>query len=184
MLAADDGRAQVNGVVVQSWLEGDAPSTEQDWHRVADELERLHRQGIQLLDRLGQRPGCCSVLELADQRRSVDADLDRVPVEVIDLVVQVFEACSQVPTRVIHGDVHPGNIRIGPDGTVGLLDWDESRADLFWHDLSNLGVAVLDPDHHRLAEALSHGWETVNGWVAEPEYARSRLAQLIEIWPV
>ena len=71
-----------------------------------------------------------------------------------------------------------GNIRIDEDGGVGFLDWDESRVDLVWHDLSNLGVQVLDDDEHVRAERLSNCWEAANAWTAEPNYARTRLANL------
>jgi len=63
---------------------------------------------------------------------------------------------------------------------VWLLDWDESRVDVTWHDLSNLGVQVLDDHEHARAQVLSHAWEAVNAWTAEPEYARHRYRQFIE----
>ena len=89
-----------------------------------------------------------------------------------------FVAELGVEVAVIHGDPHPGNLRLDGRGRVGLLDWDESRVDLVWHDLSNLGVAVLDPEAHTRAEALSNAWEAANGWVVEPEYAARRLQAL------
>lgn len=49
----------------------------------------------------------------------------------------------------------PSNIRIGADGRVGLLDWDEARVDLTWHDLSNLGVQVLDDREHFRSQDLA-----------------------------
>ncbi len=174
VIAADDGRLEVDGVVVQAWLGGREPRDDEDWHRVAEELGRLHR----LTTDHGQRPGCCPVTELAVRRRSVDADLDRVPPDVERTVVEVFAAVADVAVAVVHGDPGPGNIRIDDDGRVGLLDWDESRVDVVWHDLSNLGVAVLGPTDRARAERLSDAWEAVNGWVAEPAYARRRLARL------
>ena len=83
-----------------------------------------------------------------------------------------------MPTSVIHGDPMAGNIRIDDSDIVGLLDFDESRVDVAWHDLSNLGVRVLEGVDHRRAAQLSDAWETANGWVAEPQYARRRLASL------
>lgn len=79
---------------------------------------------------------------------------------------------------VIHGDPMAGNIRINHEGIVGLLDFDESRVDVAWHDLSNLGVRVLGASDHEQATRLSDAWEAANGWVLEPEYALRRLEAL------
>ena len=174
VIPSSDGRLSVSGVVVQRWLDGREPSTSDDWRAVAAELQRLHATTASF----GQRPGCCAVTELRAGRRSVDADLDRIPPEVETLVLAVFESLGPLPTAMIHGDPGPGNIRIGTDGSVGLLDWDESRVDVVWHDLSNLGVQVLGDADHATANRLSDAWEAVNAWQAEPAYAWRRLARL------
>ena len=171
-----DGRRWIDGVVVQQWLEGRPPSSEADWHAVAGELIRLHGE----TEGHSQRPGCCPAVELRSERRSVDADLDRMPADIVSLVVGVFDQLANIPSAVVHGDPCAGNIRIGPDGSVGLLDWDESRVDLTWHDLSNLAVQVLDDLSHRQAQRLSDAWEVVNGWVTEPDYAQRRLSSLLD----
>ena len=62
-------------------------------------------------------------------------------------------------------------------------DWDESRVDVVWHDLSNLGVQVLDDARHVAALRLSDAWEAANAWLLEPDYARRRLARLGRIAP-
>jgi Ser/Thr protein kinase RdoA (MazF antagonist) len=125
-----------------------------------------------------QRPGCCAVSELLTSSLSVDADMAAMPPDVAREVLGVFGDVASMPVSVIHGDPTDANIRIGADGTVGLLDFDESRVDVAWHDLSNLGVQVLDEDDHRRALRLSDAWETANAWVAEPAYALTRLAAL------
>jgi aminoglycoside phosphotransferase (APT) family kinase protein len=112
--------------------------------------------------------------------RSVDACIADLPDEVGTLVLGVFASLADVPVSLIHGDPGSSNIRITDVGQVVLLDWDESRVDLTWHDLSNLGVTVLDTEAHRRAVQLSHAWEAINAWTAEPDYARSRLANLPE----
>lgn len=171
-VASDDGRPSVGGVVVQPWIEGRVPTSGDDWHAVAAALQRVHTvQG-------DQRPGACVVTELGDRRRSIDADLDRVPTDVGRLIVEVFRRCADAPVSLIHGDPEPSNIRIDADDRVWLLDWDESRVDMTWHDLSNLGIRVLDDADHDRAALLSHAWEAVNAWVVEPRYARTRLAEL------
>ena len=168
-----DGALHHRGVVVQAWLPGCAPASEADWKLVAAALGRLHAA----TGEYPQRPGCCVVTDLATHRRSVDADLDTLPKAAQEQVIEVFATVSGVQTAVIHGDPHSSNIRIH-DGAVGLLDWDESRVDVIWHDLSNLGVAVLLPAQDRMAKRLSNAWEATNGWTTEPQYARQRLAAL------
>lgn len=173
------GESHNNGIVVQQWLTGEPPTTEAHWMLVAAELERLH----EATTGYAQRPDCCVVTQLKDVRRSVDADLDAMPRREREQVLEVFRTVAKVPTAVIHGDPHSSNIRIeagttGTPGTVGLLDWDESRVDLIWHDFSDLGTTVLPPHQDHAAKRLSNAWEAVNGWVCEPRYARRRLAQI------
>ncbi|MEM8923787.1 MAG: phosphotransferase [Actinomycetota bacterium] len=175
VVPTDDGRRSAGDVVVQRWLDGPPPASPADWHRVGRELQRLHdaTRGYR------QRPGCCTVGELSDVRRSVDADLDAVPFDVEKRVTAVFAAVADAPVAVVHGDTHAGNLRMADDGAVGLLDWDESRLDVTWHDLSSLpGVDLLPVEARERAERLSHAWEAVNAWTTEPHYARRRLAHL------
>ncbi len=173
VIPTGDGATSSESVVVQRWLDGAPPESDDDWHRVAIELQRLHRIG----DGYPQRPNCCTVLELAEQRRSVDADLDIMPAEERALVLDIFAEFSDAPLSLIHGDLNPSNLRLDHNG-VGLLDWDESRCDISWHDLSNLGVVVLDSATHQRAERLSHAWEAANAWGPEPVYAIERLQKL------
>ena len=170
---ASTGALQVAGIVVQRWLEGAEPVSRSDWALVASELQRLHRVGAHY----PQRPESCSILELADQRVSVDADLDAMPTGPQHQVVAEFARFADAPVSLIHGDPWAPNIRV-VDGRVGLLDWDESRVDVSWHDLSNLQVQVLDDVTHERAQRLSNAWEAANGWIAEPDYARARLTKL------
>lgn len=168
------GGRVADGVVVQTWVEGRPPDTGADWEAVAQELQRLHRA----FSDHPQRPGACRVTELAVVGVSVDADLAAVPTEMRDEVAAIFAGFPDVAASVIHGDPGPGNIRIDERGRVGFIDWDESRVDLVWHDLSNLGVQVLGDEAHHRAQLLSHAWEAVNAWTVEPTYARGRLDAL------
>lgn len=174
VIESDDGRRHIDGVVVQRWLSGRPPTSANDWTLVAQTLQRLHRSTTGY----DQRPGCCAVAQLDRSSVSVDADLSVLPDDVAADVLGVFADVAAMPVSVIHGDPMAGNIRLSDDGDVGLLDFDESRVDVAWHDLSNLEVQVLDDAEHARALKLSDAWETANGWVAEPRYARRRLAAL------
>lgn len=176
VLPADNGARSVEGYVVQAWVEGRPPVDDRDWEAVAAELARLHR----LFVGVAQRPGCRVVTELGPTSRSVDAKLSALPADVRALVLAVFAGVRDAPVGVVHGDPGASNIRIDAGGRVWLLDWDESRVDVTWHDLSNLGVEVLPPAVHRRAVRLSHAWEVANAWIAEPDYARRRLAALTD----
>lgn len=172
-----DSGLQASGWNVQRWLDGRPPTSREDWLLVSDELQRLHQQ----FRIHPQRPGCCCVFDLADVRRSVDADLDQIPDEVVNRCLRFFEPYREAKRSVIHGDPHPGNIRMTSDGRVGLLDWDESRIDVCDLDLTNLGQPVLTGDRLLAGEHLANAWEALNGWVTEPGYARSRYEQLPSI---
>ena len=174
VIPTDSGASSADGVVVQRWIDGRIPQSEADWRAVSAELRRVHSRGGDY----PQRPDCCSVRELRFRARSVDANLADVPVGVADELLSVFDEFEDVPTAVIHGDPCAANIRITADEQVVLLDWDESRVDLVWHDLSNLGTQVLADADHARAQRLSDAWEALNAWTVEPEYARERLRSL------
>lgn len=174
VVPTDTGATSHHGVVVQRWIDGHAPATTEDWNAVANELQRLHR----VLRDHPQRPGCVAVTELERTTSSVDADMAALPDAVASRALGIFHALREAPHGVIHGDPGASNLRILADGRVGLLDFDESRRDVLWHDLSELGVQVLTDDDHQRARRLSNAWEAVNAWIAEPDYARERLAQL------
>jgi Ser/Thr protein kinase RdoA (MazF antagonist) len=161
-------------VVVQRWIDGREPTTEADWRLVAAELVRLHEVGARWM----QRPTCLAVTQLGRMSRSVDADLSVISEDIAQEILGVFAEFGDVPTSVVHGDPGESNIRITAEGQVGLLDWDESRVDVVFHDLSNLGCQVLSDTEHACAGRLSDAWETANAWVAEPQYAMRRLADL------
>lgn len=175
VIRSDDGRRSVDGVVVQGWIDGRPPADGADWQRVADALAGVHSVVVD------QRPGACAVTDLGRTGCSVDADLSAVPDEVADVVLAVFASVADAPVSLIHGDPGPSNLLLDDAGRVWLLDWDESRVDVTWHDLSNLGIRVLPDDRHRRALALSHAWEAVNAWTVEPDYARRRYDALLRL---
>jgi Ser/Thr protein kinase RdoA (MazF antagonist) len=167
-----DGRRQVDGVVVQEWMEGEAPAGG-DWEAVAGELRRLHAATVGW----GQRPLFRSSRDLLSRARGGDVDLSVMPPDAVRACRAAWRGLGEVPLCVVHGDPGAGNIRITAGG-VGFLDWDESRVDHGDLDLAALPGEVLPVERLVRARAAVHAWEAATCWRAEPDYARSRLALL------
>jgi Ser/Thr protein kinase RdoA (MazF antagonist) len=179
VLAATDGRRQVDGLVVFEWIDGDPPRSERDWRMVADALGTLHR----LTAGYRQRPGFLSACDLLMEDRGGDVHLDAMPGEAVQRCRAAWSALCDEPRSVIHGDPGPSNIRISPSG-VGLIDWDEARVDASILDLASLplepGLAIDGRRRHAALRALD-AWEAANGWLIEPDYARRRLEGLSQL---
>jgi hypothetical protein len=62
------------------------------------------------------------------------------------------ELIATGPSTFLHGDPHPGNLYLLPDGRAGLLDWQLVRRGSWAHDVSYAIVAALDPSTRRAAE--------------------------------
>lgn len=174
-IGTDARHLSAGGVVVQPWVVGRAPVGADDWRAVAAVLRALHGTGVDI----GQRPGCRVATALDATSTSLDADPTGLPLDVTERLLAVFSEVVDAPVSLIHGDPGPSNIRVDDDGAVWLLDWDERRVDVTWHDLSNLVVRVLDREQQRRAQRLSYAWEAANAWTLEPDHARMRLARLV-----
>jgi Ser/Thr protein kinase RdoA (MazF antagonist) len=170
-VAAVDGRRHVDGVVVQRWLDGRAPTVD-DWPAVVSELRRLHTATA----RWPQRPGFLSSRGLLTSARGGDVDLDAMPPSAVTACRRAWAALPD-SSAVVHGDPCAANVRVSEAG-VGLLDWDEARVDHPDLDLADLPVAVLPGSRGRIARAAVDAWEAAAGWLLEPEYARERLARV------
>ena len=167
-----DGRRHVDGVVVQTWLDG-APPGPRDWPAVAAALARLH----ELTAGWPQRPGFASTRELLTAERGGDVDLTAMPRGAVAACRRAWARLDGRPQAVVHGDAGPPNIRVSAAGP-GLLDWDESRVDYTDLDLTGLPGRHLPPGTLAPARAAGIAWEAANGWIIEPSYARRQLALL------
>lgn len=174
-IRASDGALHHDGVVVQPFVDGRAPEGADDWARVAVMVRRLH----QLTIGARQRPGFASAAELQRSTRGGDVDLDAMPPDVVDEVRACWRRVAVGPSCVVHGDLGAANVVIGADGRATLLDWDEARVDVPWFDLGDLplDLPVGGPSAAHV-RAASLAWEVATCWVAEPEYARTRWADL------
>lgn len=171
-VSARDGRRHIDGVVVQTWLDGTPPG-DRDWPAVAAALRTLHA----LTAGWPQRPGFASTRELLTADRGGDVDLSEMPGDAVATCRRAWAALAGTPQAVVHGDPGPANIRVN-SGRVGLLDWDEARIDHTDLDLAELPGCHLPPDRLAAARLATTAWETANGWILEPSYARRQLTLL------
>jgi Ser/Thr protein kinase RdoA (MazF antagonist) len=177
MLPARDGRRHIDGVVVQSWLDGTPPQPS-DWPAVAATLRRLHAATAGW----PQRPGSASTRELLTAQRGGDVDLSLMPPDAVTACRAAWRHLAGSAEAVVHGDPGPSNIRITSAG-AGLLDWDEARVDYTDLDLAELPDSDLPPGRLKLARAAATAWEAANGWTIEPAYARRQLALMLTFEP-
>jgi len=168
-----DGRRHVDGVTVQPWMSGHQPQPG-DWPAVAATLRRVH----ELTMDWPQRPGFASTIDLLTAAQGGDVDLTKMPADAVAACRKAWARLAGAPLGVVHGDPGPANIRIAEYG-VGLLDWDEARVDCTDLDLADLPGRHLPPERLNVARTAVTAWETANGWVVEPSYARRQLAHLL-----
>jgi Ser/Thr protein kinase RdoA (MazF antagonist) len=168
-----DGRRHVDGVIVQSRLDGTPPGPG-DWPAVIAALHRLH----DLTTGWPQRPGFVSTHDLLTTDRGGDVDLSAMPSDAVAACRRAWARLEGTPQAVVHGEPGPANIRITSHGP-GLLDWDEARVDHIDLDLADLPASDLRPPRLKAAQAAATAWETANGWTIEPSYARRQLTQLL-----
>jgi len=166
-----DGRRHIDGMVVQTWLDGTPPGPD-DWPAVAATLRDLHA----LTAGWPQRPGFASTSDLLTATCGGDVDLTAMPVDAAAACRRTWTALAGTPQAVVHGDPGPDNIRV--TDTVGLLDWDEARVDHTDLDLAEIPGTHLPSRRLAAARLAATAWEAANGWTIEPTYARRRLALL------
>ena len=80
-------------------------------------------------------------------------------IELLRLCVAVARAYAELhQLGVVHGDVHPGNVIVAPDGTVRLIDFTLSRRTGDEDDLPKRGGVhtFFDPEHAAAARAGRH----------------------------
>ena len=181
---APDGRLQVDGVTVISWLDGDAPATDADWRAVGTFLVRLHAVTRDWV----QRPGFAGAADLLTGTLGGDIDLDVMPAAAVAICRAAWAALPAGPSSVVHGDPGAANVRLWR-GDGGMIDWDEARVDLPLFDLvtlplpraeiARLAGQPLSAPALAAARRAALAWEVANGWIVEPAYARRCLDRLL-----
>lgn len=174
-VVADDGRRQVDRVLVQRFVDGAPPAETADWRRVVATLGEMH----ELTTGWPQRPGFASATELLTTDRGGDVRLDLMPADAVAAVRAAWLPVLTGAPCAIHADVGAGNILVG-DGGVTLLDWDEARVDVPWFDFAFVPgeVSVPSPVERQALVTAGVAWEAATCWAPEPEYAARRLDEL------
>jgi len=175
VVPADDGRRHVDGVVVQRWLPGGPPRTDADWAAVVGVLSRVHA----LTQGWSQRPGFASSRDLLVRDQGGDVDLGALPPPAAAAIRRSWQPLLVGAECAIHGDVGGNNILVH-EGQAALVDWDEARVDVPWFDFAHLPAHVEVPTPVDRVSLTTAGvaWEAATCWLAEPEYATGRLAEL------
>jgi Phosphotransferase enzyme family len=107
--------------------------------------------------------------EIAGLRRLLD-DLPRRRAEVA--------ACG-LPDTLVHGDLHPGNVRLGPDGRLTIMDWGDCYRGHPAVDILRLTEHLDDPE--AVLEAWAYRWErSVPG--SEPRRAAELMRPMAALW--
>ncbi len=169
-IPTQDGRLFDRGLVVMTYVDGDGPSTGDDWRRVADTLREVHR----LTTGWPQRPGWRSSTDLLTAETGTKVDLTTMPSEGVTRCRAAWARLAGRPTCVVHGDPNGGNVRITAE-RVALIDWDEAHVDAAALDLVLPdNAAGLEPGEFEIAAQASAAWEAAVCW--DDDYAKRRLA--------
>lgn len=102
-----------------------------------------------------------ALARFVDQHR---ATIDEMAARTLDLAQRAIDA--DLPVVVCHTDIHPGNVMVGPDGSLSVVDWDAPMLAPPERDL----MFVLSPgfgdqpftDHRRSRFLAGYGPHTIN----------------------
>lgn len=171
-----DGRLFAGGLTVMTHLDGGPPTTEIEWGRVADVLQRLH----QLTRGWPQRPGWRSSTDLLRAETGTRVDLRAMPPEGVARCRAAWARLAGRATCVVHGNpANPANVLVTAD-RVALIDWDEAHVDVAELDLAlPHNAAGLDDAAYDAATQASAAWEAAVCW--DDAYAARRLAEVRSI---
>lgn len=177
-IPSDTGALLVDGVTLETWIEGVPPSTSDlvALEHLFDSFHSLTRSWV-------QRPGCKSTSEFIDHDRGGDVDLSVMPPALVEACRSAWRALAGEPDSAVHGDVNLANLLVTPAGHIALLDWDECRADV--SALDAVVVAGLTSGRAAAADSrvlkASLAWEVAVSWREEPRYARRMVRELLAL---
>jgi Phosphotransferase enzyme family len=165
LIAATNGTLVVNGVTLETFIEGHVPNPQQ-LLEMQPQIQTFH----DLTREVPQRPGFTSSLQLLHKTSGGDVNLNAMPNELVTLCREHWREHANQAQSVVHGDLNANNVLITNDGKYGLVDWDETRVDISDFDTQALlrtSGATLNSCNTTWLDA----WEVAVCWQVEPEYA-------------
>lgn len=85
----------------------------------------------------------------------------------------IVRAGEMLPSTLLHGDMHPGNVIVGPDGAT-VIDWGNARIGPAMLDIANI-AEFGSPSYHRyLAACQRLTGQPPDPWHAEVGYQWAR----------
>lgn len=166
IVSTDDGQRHIEGWHLYHLIEG-RTATDDDSDALREAIEHVHTATAGW----AQRPGFLTAHDLLTEHRGGDIDLSSMPDELVARIRSAWAAVPTQPETVVHGDLGAGNAVIGPNGQVGLIDWDEARVD-------NPGFDIGTTPTWEVAQLA---WEIATCWVTEPEYAVALVDHFLDI---
>lgn len=120
--------ADREGFAVTGWVRVEPVQTAIDWFAVGAAVRRVHALPLAEIPTGYPVPSPTSFpwWDFAALLAEVAADIDAVALDGLRRAVDRhadWRASVRVDPVLCHGDVHPGNVLVGPDGPL-LLDWD------------------------------------------------------------
>jgi Ser/Thr protein kinase RdoA (MazF antagonist) len=176
LIRSQSGELLVEGVMVESWIEGSAPRSS-DLLQLPPLIREFHRRTRSF----PQRPGFASSLELVTTLRGGDVDISAMPVDLIQACRKTWRELAGEATSVVHGDLNRSNLLVTADGLLALVDWDEARVDVSVLDEAALR-AMLGQKDGCLPDTVWRAllaWEVAVSWKIEPEHAKRLAAELL-----
>ncbi len=164
------GTFKNNGFTLEPFIAG-KPTSVAELPELMEPIQTFHK----LTQRVPQRPGFASSVELLQADNGGDVDLSQMPPELVQKCRTAWRMFAQMPQSVVHGDLGIGNVLRTSQGALALLDWDEARVDLPIFDT----LTLLRPTISKSQELLLDCWEIAVCWQIEPEHARKLAVGLL-----
>ncbi len=140
------GIEQVNGRAASIYERVHGPSM---WQYVVDRPDRAGHYGHVLADLQAALFDLVPPVSLPSQRDRLTCKIRRAAREVDSSLAEALELLTDRPDppRLCHGDLHPGNVILAPDGPM-IVDWfDACRGDA-GADVARSSLLLLDDELH------------------------------------
>jgi aminoglycoside phosphotransferase (APT) family kinase protein len=98
------------------------------------------------------------------------------PCDMYRAAISGFDTQALSGDRLVHYDLHPGNLKVTPTGTVNALDWAFACAGARWIDAAFLAPRLIEAGH--TPAAAEQLLAQLPGWQAAPATSVTALAAL------